>query len=209
MKLLAIFMGLGILSVNFANGQFNTVYGNILPKQIKKIDADTTLLVIDTLMEADEAGMIEERVKVRTAEFRETTDNFLFSPLADVSYSSSFGTRVHPVTGQVKFHNGVDLRANYNNLYALAYGKVKKIGYNDIAGYYVIITHEEMETAYCHLSKIFVYEGDMIRGGQNIGVTGSSGRVTGPHLHLVIRYRGKLVNPARILPYCKPVKTFA
>jgi hypothetical protein len=36
MKLLAIFMGLGILSVNFANGQFNTVYGNILPKQIKK-----------------------------------------------------------------------------------------------------------------------------------------------------------------------------
>ena len=79
---------------------------------------------------------------------------------------------------------------------------VIKSGYSTVGyGGRVIIDHNiDYVTLYAHLSQAFVREGDVVRKGQVIGLSGSTGNSTGPHLHFEVRYLGGFINPWYVLP---------
>lgn len=116
--------------------------------------------------------------------------------------SSGFGSRTDPFNGQPAFHAGIDFRGSVGDpVTATAVGVVKEVGW-DAGGYgsYVIIRHGGgYQTLFAHLSKTLVKKGGAVSRGDQIGLLGSSGRSTGPHLHYEVHYRGKAVDPEKYL----------
>lgn len=111
--------------------------------------------------------------------------------------TSSYGYRVHPITGNYSFHNGVDLAVSQGTpIYASRSGYVSTATYNYVYGYYVTINHMDgYSTLYGHMTNYTVSEGEYVTQGQVIGYVGSTGYSTGPHLHFTIYYNGSTVNP--------------
>ena len=119
--------------------------------------------------------------------------------------SSSFGWRIDPFTGRRAFHSGVDLAGRKGlPIYATADGFVSYAAKDKYLGNTIIIDHRKKEldeqgqpyarqggyqTEYGHLDKILVKQGQQVARGQQIGVMGSTGRSTGPHLHYAVRLR--------------------
>lgn len=116
--------------------------------------------------------------------------------------SSKFGPRVHPITGRFKVHTGVDFSANHGTpVKATASGIVTKASYFSGYGNYVSIDHAVgLKTAYAHLSKILVKNGQYVKQGQVIAYSGNSGNSTGPHLHYEVIKNGKHINPLSFVP---------
>ncbi len=121
------------------------------------------------------------------------------TPLQEISVSANFGYRIHPVTNEKKFHRGIDLRAHVKTpVYATADGVVRYVQSRDTGdfGRVVIIAHNfGFETVYAHLKATNVKLGDVIKKNQVIGMTGNSGRSTGPHLHYEVRYASMVLDP--------------
>ncbi|MDN5332022.1 MAG: hypothetical protein PWP45_1247 [Tepidanaerobacteraceae bacterium] len=115
--------------------------------------------------------------------------------------TSRFGYRRSPFGKSTEFHDGIDIAAPYGSaVKATADGRVTFAGYRAGYGYTVEISHGYgCETAYSHLSKISVREGQYVNKGQTIGKVGSSGRSTGPHVHYMVKVNGSLVNPEKFL----------
>ncbi len=113
--------------------------------------------------------------------------------------TSPFGERVHPVTGERSFHNGTDIGVPTGTpLLAAAKGRVKRQSRDSISGNYVILDLGlGIQTTYCHLSEPEVKEGAPVTRKQEIGLSGATGRVTGPHLHYILRVRDKPVDATR------------
>ena len=122
-------------------------------------------------------------------------------PYQDVEITSPYGFRRHPVVGSVLYHRGVDLMHDLGTpVRAAASGTVWRTAYNSVMGNHVIIKHiGGMMTIYAHLSDILVAQGDEVSEGTLVGLTGSTGRSTGPHLHLGVIAGGHTVNPLYIL----------
>ena len=99
-------------------------------------------------------------------------------------------------------HAGVDIAAAEGTPVAAAQsGQVVRTGYNRLRGYYIIIRHEgSVQTLYQHLSYIFVRGGETVTQGQTVAAVGSTGLVTGPHLHLEIILDGVRVDPMPSFP---------
>lgn len=113
--------------------------------------------------------------------------------------SSSFGRRYDPFTGRGKRHTGVDFALKPGNpVYATGDGVVEKIKF-ELFGYgnQVVINHGfGYKTRYAHMKTIGVVEGMKVKRGECIGLSGNSGRSTGPHLHYEVLYKDNYVNPA-------------
>ena len=109
----------------------------------------------------------------------------LFPLIAPSVISSLFGSRVHPVTGQVRFHQGTDLAAPEGTPVVAAFsGRVEIAGSLGGYGLIVVISHGDThETRYAHLSEVLVKVGQEVKQGNVIGLVGSTGLATGPHLH--------------------------
>lgn len=125
-----------------------------------------------------------------------------FATWQDYQVSSRFGWRIHPIGGDARQHNGLDLpQPTGTPVFATADGVVIGASWQpDGLGLSVCIEHPTgYQTIYGHLSTHLVQRGDKVRRGALIGRVGSTGRSTGPHLHYTILYRGKPVDPAR---YC-------
>lgn len=122
-------------------------------------------------------------------------------PVEGARITSRFGYRTHPVTGNYGFHTGLDLAAPEGTpISAAFYGKIIETGSDDAWGNYVLMEHSEnFATFYCHLSEIYVKEGAVIRQGETIGLVGSTGWSTGPHLHFEVRINGIRVDPEKLL----------
>lgn len=116
--------------------------------------------------------------------------------------SSSFGWRIHPVTGESSHHDGIDIAASEgSNAYAAASGVVTFADW--YAGYGRLVTIDHgggVETIYGHLSGFAVEVGDQVFAGDIIGYVGQSGTTTGPNLHFEVRKDGDPVNPRDYLP---------
>ncbi len=125
-------------------------------------------------------------------------------PLNDIKLTSGFGYRIHPILGNIKFHNGIDLSAREANIFSVLHGIVVISSYDNIIGNYVVINHGLYETTYGHLSVRFVKAGDLVKAGTIIGISGRTGRVTGEHLHFIVKYRGQSINP---LPFLREIMT--
>jgi murein DD-endopeptidase MepM/ murein hydrolase activator NlpD len=120
-------------------------------------------------------------------------------PLPQLRVNSSFGKRIHPITRQPGLHNGVDLAASCDPVLSIMDGTISYTGYNFKLGNYIRITHGEFQSIYGHLSYIRVRPGEPVTAGEFIGITGSTGRVSGEHLHFSIRFKDKYINPLHFL----------
>ena len=113
--------------------------------------------------------------------------------------SSSFGYRKDPFTGRTKRHTGVDFALKPGNpVYATGEGVVESVNF-EFSGYgnSVLIDHGfGYKTRYAHLKSIGVVEGMKVKRGECIGISGNSGRSSGPHLHYEVLYKDRHVNPA-------------
>ncbi|HVC21282.1 MAG TPA: peptidoglycan DD-metalloendopeptidase family protein [Vicinamibacterales bacterium] len=114
--------------------------------------------------------------------------------------NSPFGWRRDPFNGQMRFHEGVDLRAAYGqDVPAAGTGKVVFAGNDGGYGLMVLLAHPGgLETRYAHLSSIAVQDGQQVQAGQTLGRVGATGRATGPHLHFEVIEDGRRVNPEAV-----------
>jgi len=127
-------------------------------------------------------------------------------PLKSVKVNSPYGTRKDPFTGKKSVHSGLDLRAYYEEVYAMFDGKVLKVGSDSRSGVFVTLQHGDYTVSYCHLSKVNVRDGDWLLAGDVVGQTGNSGRSTGAHLHITCRNKGQITDPYTLLLYIRQVR---
>lgn len=115
--------------------------------------------------------------------------------------TSPFGSRIHPITGELSGHNGIDFSAPVGTtVFTPANGTVAAVWTDATCGNGLRITHTDgYETLYCHLSRVTVSKGDQVEAGCSVAETGNTGRSTGPHLHYGIKYNGIYTNPAGLL----------
>lgn len=122
-------------------------------------------------------------------------------PVSGGRLSSGFGIRSAPVKGASTNHKGVDWAVPSGTaVHASCGGRVSKAGWGSGYGYVVYIEHEDgRQTRYGHLSKVLVKAGQEVRQGDRIALSGSTGNVSGPHLHFEILINGSQVNPLNYL----------
>lgn len=121
-----------------------------------------------------------------------------FPILKPYRISSNFNlSRLNPVTGQISPHSGVDFAIPVGSpVFAVGDGEVLISKYSKIAGNYIVIKHNhQCTTRYMHLSKLFVKIGQKVKRGDNIALSGNTGRSTGPHLHFEVWMNHHPVNP--------------
>jgi murein DD-endopeptidase MepM/ murein hydrolase activator NlpD len=123
--------------------------------------------------------------------------SMLAQPLGSMKVTSGFGLRIHPISGRLKGHTGVDLSARIGTpVRAAASGVVDRASNYSGYGKFVHVRHSAtISTAYAHLSRISVRRGQHVIQGQVIGYTGNTGYSYGPHLHYEVLKNGKPVNP--------------
>ena len=116
-------------------------------------------------------------------------------------WSSPYGYRIDPIAGVKSFHTGTDMACPTGTpILAAMSGKVTTTGLNRVYGNYVIIDHGNgYQTLYAHMSKIIASKGQWVSQGTRIGLVGSTGYSTGPHLHFTVYKNGKLIDPMTIL----------
>ena len=126
-----------------------------------------------------------------------STGSFIF-PVASYTYiSSRFGERIHPITGELKNHNGMDIASNMGTtVYAADGGRVVLAEWYGGYGNCIMIEHGNgYKTLYGHLSVISVKNGQTVNQGEAIGQVGSTGNSTGPHLHFEVYLNGGRIDP--------------
>ena len=111
--------------------------------------------------------------------------------------SSGYGNRVHPISGQIKFHDGIDLAAASGTpILAFGPGTVTMSGWNGGYGNYISIDHGGgLMSFYGHCSALYVKKGATVKAGQKIAAVGTTGSSTGNHLHFGMHKNGSPVNP--------------
>ncbi len=117
--------------------------------------------------------------------------------------TSRYGSR--ELDGMTSFHSGIDIAGNYgDNVYVIADGTVFETGVDEGYGNYIKVRHpsKEIVTLYGHLQSIAVNEGQTLSKGAVIGAVGSTGRSSGPHLHLEVRdYQNHTLDPSPYIDY--------
>ncbi len=115
--------------------------------------------------------------------------------------SSPYGNRIHPISGLVKMHTGIDLASPHGTgIKATKGGTIIVRKYNSSYGNYIVMDHGNgISSLYAHMSGFNVNYGDEVSQGQTIGFIGSTGSSTGPHLHFEIRVNGSHTNPMNYL----------
>ena len=146
----------------------------------------------------DEKGNSAARTLIRT-------------PISGARLSSSFGNRRHPVLGYTAMHKGVDFAAPRGTpIIAAGDGVIAEAGWRGSYGRYIRIRHNgTYDTAYAHLSRLAsgISRGTRVTQGQVIGYVGSTGRVTGAHLHYEVMVNNRQVNPMTVrLPTGKRIE---
>ena len=123
----------------------------------------------------------------------------LSAPMDDLRETSPFGTRTSPITGEAgEMHSGQDFASSCGTrVLAAADGTVSFAGWHPFGGgFRVVIDHVGgLQTTYSHLSVITVGEGQVIRRGDKVAESGSTGASTGCHLHFEVMVDGETVDP--------------
>ena len=133
----------------------------------------------------------------------ESATKFLMkTPINGARLSSSFGNRVHPISGYTRLHKGTDFAAPTGTpVYAAGNGTVEWAARRGGYGNYIVVRHANgYKTAYAHLSRYAkgLRKGQRVRQGEIIGYVGSTGASTGPHLHYEVYIKGTPVNAMKL-----------
>lgn len=115
--------------------------------------------------------------------------------------TSGFGPRVSPFTEKPAWHDGLDIGAAANApVQAPAQGRVTSVGFDSKLGNVVKVDHGfGIETLYGHLAKALVKEGQRVKRGDVVGLVGSTGLATGPHLHYMVKVNGQTFDPTKYI----------
>ena len=126
---------------------------------------------------------------------------FILPISASFRWSSPYGWRADPFTGVQSFHTGTDMACPEGTpILAAMSGKISEVGNNRTYGNYIIINHGNgYQTVYAHMSKTIAKKGQWVTQGTKIGLVGSTGYSTGPHLHFMVYKNGNRIDPMTVL----------
>jgi murein DD-endopeptidase MepM/ murein hydrolase activator NlpD len=129
-------------------------------------------------------------------------------PINNSGVSSNFGVRVHPLTGKLSFHDGVDFIPHNDTMAKSTAAGVVDVGYSNLGYGNVVTVHHAFgfKTLYGHLSKILVKPGQKIEAGTVVGIVGNTGSSTGTHLHYEIAIDNDKLNPLLAMELAKNVQ---
>lgn len=190
--LITIFISLSLS----ASAQFNTIApaGSHLNKKVYPQIADTMAVVSNNSSEED------REVKIPVTD---KAVEWYHPPLkGKLHITSKFGQRRNPFGKKSsEFHSGIDLSAKAGTpIYAMLPGEVALIGYDPRSGNYIKLRHGSFTVSYCHLiRKPNIPIGSKVLPGQTVAHVGSTGRSTGPHLHITLKRNGRVIDPAILL----------
>lgn len=123
-------------------------------------------------------------------------------PLDFISVTSGYGIRQDPFKKCSAFHDGIDLECNMSHVYSMLPARVKKVVYSKKGyGNHIILDYGHIQCLYGHLAAIMVREGDEVCAGTIVGISGNTGKTTGPHLHIKITANGKSLDPTPFIAY--------
>ncbi|CAH1210875.1 hypothetical protein PAECIP111893_03311 [Paenibacillus plantiphilus] len=167
-------------------------------------DSDLDFRAIANLVDTMEVTMADSlrKTKLRQAELAALPSGW---PTQSHKLTSSFGYRKDPFTGRSTFHAGVDIGGQEGDpVFAAADGTVTETGSNASKGNYIVITHHnKLKTVYYHLKRADAKRNDTVVKGEKIGLLGTTGRSTAPHLHFQIMQNDEPVNPLKYLRLVK------
>ena len=172
-------------------------------------ETQSTLSVVEPtaeeLTEAASADSINEQDMTTTDTTEVKPPMMVALPLEEIKINSPFGMRRDPMNRRKsRMHNGLDLKAKYEDVYSMFPGTVTAVSYSSSGGYYVTVDYGVCVCSFLHLSKIEVKNGQHVSAGQKIAVSGNTGkRTTGPHLHLSCKWSdtGKFFDPRILLRF--------
>jgi murein DD-endopeptidase MepM/ murein hydrolase activator NlpD len=140
--------------------------------------------------------------RMNDLDLRMSLGEMFIYPVSSKYITSNFGMRKDPISGELSFHTGIDLRANTGaSVMASMEGVVSVTGENRLYGKFIILSHPNgYKTMYAHLNAASVKQGDKVAQGRKIGEAGNTGYSTGAHLHFTIYDKNeKLINPLDLL----------
>lgn len=190
--LLTVIISLPLLSY----AQFNTI-GRVASHSNAKSEISTSTSNVKTATEHHTIEASNDR--------EESPTITLHPPLkGKLHISSKFGTRRNPFGKKgSEHHSGLDLSAKAGTpIYAMLPGTIEAIGYDKRSGNFIKLRHGNFTVCYCHLiRKPKLPIGTIIAAGTPVAHVGSTGRSTGPHLHITVKHNGKIVNPEILFAY--------
>lgn len=160
-------------------------------KELNGYEEDRFVLQETQLFEPTKAII---RVGTKRTLTRTSSSNF---GVTSGRFTSSYGWRIHPITGVRTFHDGIDIaNSSGTSVYAYTDGTVVTVGFDSYFGRYIVLNHGGgLTTIYKHLRAFNVSLGQSVRVGDKIGFMGSTGFSTGNHLHFEVRQNGSTRNP--------------
>ena len=192
------------LAVSSAKAQFNTVSDNVCRYKVKKVE-EKFLLPANQPVDSIQANLLQQETDSMDSKQKQRISSYpsITYPLKSIKVTSPYGYRRDPINGRKSMHHGIDLQAHNEYVYSMMDGKVEKVGYDARSGNYIILRHADFTISYCHLSKVHLAPGTPVFAGTIIGKSGSTGRATGEHLHIVTKHKGIIFDPKILFCYIK------
>ena len=202
-KIVALWV-ISCLAVSSAKAQFNTVSDNVCRYKVKKVE-EKFLLPANQPVDSIQANLLQQETDSMDSKQKQWTSSYssITYPLKSIKVTSPYGYRRDPINGRKSMHHGIDLKAHNEYVYSMMDGKVEKVGYDARSGNYIILRHADFTVSYCHLSKVHLAPGTPVFAGTIIGKSGSTGRVTGEHLHIVTKHKRIIFDPKILFCYIK------
>lgn len=199
-KKIVVLWAISCLAVSSAKAQFNTVSNNVCRYKVRKVEKKF-LLPANQPVDSIQANLLQQETDSVDSKQKQWISGYpsITYPLKSIKVTSPYGYRRDPFTGKLSWHNGLDLRAKNEPAYSMMEGIVEKTGYDSRSGNYIILRHADFTISYCHLSKVHIAPGTLVFAGTIIGRSGSTGRTTGEHLHLTVKYKKAYLNPKILL----------
>ena len=158
-----------------------------------------TMLIADIeaygLSKYDQQAMSMPKVADQQAKTQTPASQGYSFPVSGDNLVMSDGYGISPTSYRNHAHNGIDLKARYQDVMATEnQGRVVKVGSDKTSGNFAVVEYDRADGAkwrvsYCHLDSVAVRQGDTVNAGKKLGVSGNTGNSTGPHLHLTVRHQ--------------------
>ena len=203
-KKIVVLWAISCLAVSSAKAQFNTVSDNVCRYKVKKVE-EKFLLPANQPVDSIQANLLQQETDSMDSKQKQRISSYpsITYPLKSIKVTSPYGYRRDPINGRKSMHHGIDLQAHNEYVYSMMDGKVEKVGYDARSGNYIILRHADFTISYCHLSKVHLAPGTPVFAGTIIGRSGSTGRATGEHLHIVTKHKGIIFDPKILFCYIK------
>ena len=171
----------------------NTSGKDSLEKGLKELNQELEFTLQSVNQDASNYAVLEKQLDYMIPYWDSYPSGY---PVKSTYITSGYGWRRDPIYGGSAFHKGIDFAANYVPVYATGNGEVQKAEYDSGYGYVVEINHGYgLVTRYAHNSQLLVENGEVVERGDQIAVSGATGRTTGPHVHYEILRYGQVEDP--------------